>query len=496
MLQVPNALQDEQWKDNPDVAINMIFYLGIPLVWPDKQIFGTICVLDDRTREFSKPYQDLLYLFKENIESDFQIIQQNEKLSESHEMLGTVMSSLDAIVYVADMKTYEILFINKYTKDTFGDIVGKTCWKTLQVGQSGPCDFCTNDKLVDAQGKPADIYEWEHYNDNTRRWYSICDRAIPWSDGRIVRLEIALDITKNKEDESERMRLLNIIESSLNEIYVLDAETLHFIHVNMGALRNLGYTFEEMQSMTALDIKPEYDERSFKKLVRPLLHDEKDIIKFETVHLRADGSIYPVEVHLQLIRNSGEPVFLSVILDITECKQAEEALNESEERYRTIFETTGTAMLIGEEDTTISMINAEFEKLCGYSKEEVEGKKSWIEFIVKADLDRMKECHHLRMIDPNAAPPYYEFQFIDKKGYIKDCFITLDLIPGTKKTVGSLIDITERKQAEEELQERMNELETFYRTTLGREERVIELKQEVNELLEQLGKNKKYRDYS
>ena len=54
----------------------------------------------------------------------------------------------------------------------------------------------------------------------------------------------------------------------------------------------------------------------------------------------------------------------------------------------------------------------------------------------------------------------------------------------------------EGRQAERELQKRMNELETFYRTTLGREERIIELKQEVNELLEQLGKNNKYRDYS
>ena len=139
--------------------------------------------------------------------------------------------------------------------------------------------------------------------------------------------------------------------------------------------------------------------------------------------------------------------------DITGRKRAEEALRESRDAYRATFETTGTAMLISEEDTTISMINAEFEKLCGYSKEEVEGKKSWIEFIVKADLERMKGHHRLRMIDPNAAPPYYEFQFIDKHGNVKDVFITLALIPGTKKTVGSLLDITEHKAAEEALQE-------------------------------------------
>ena len=138
-----------------------------------------------------------------------------------------------------------------------------------------------------------------------------------------------------------------------------------------------------------------------------------------------------------------------MVRDITERKKAEEALKESRDVYRTIFETTGTAMLIGEEDTTISIVNTEFEKLSGYSKEEVEGKKSWIEFLVKVDLERMKGYHNLRMTDPNAAPPYYEFQFIDKQGNVRDCYITLALISGTKKTVGSLIDITERKQAED-----------------------------------------------
>ena len=145
--------------------------------------------------------------------------------------------------------------------------------------------------------------------------------------------------------------------------------------------------------------------------------------------------------------------FLALIRQVFERKQAEEALRQSEESYRTIFETTGTAMLIGEEDATISMINAEFEKLCGYSKGEVEGKKKWMEFIVKADLERLDESHRLRMTEPNVAQPHYGFQFIDKHGNVKDIIISLELIPGTKKTVGSLVDITERKQIEEALQE-------------------------------------------
>ncbi len=137
-----------------------------------------------------------------------------------------------------------------------------------------------------------------------------------------------------------------------------------------------------------------------------------------------------------------------------ERKQAEAALRESEVKYRTIFEATGTAKIIIDEDTTISLANREFEKLSGYSKEEVERKKSWTEFVAKRDdLERMKEYHNLRRVDANAAPKNYEFKFADRKGNVRDVFVTVTVIQGTKKTVASFLDITERKRGEEALQE-------------------------------------------
>ena len=79
-------------------------------------------------------------------------------MKESYEILSTVLNSLDASVYVSDIKTHELIFVNTYIKNLFGDIIGQTCWKTLQSGQSGPCAFCTNDRLLDAFGKPTGIY--------------------------------------------------------------------------------------------------------------------------------------------------------------------------------------------------------------------------------------------------------------------------------------------------------------------------------------------------
>jgi PAS domain S-box-containing protein len=150
---------------------------------------------------------------------------------------------------------------------------------------------------------------------------------------------------------------------------------------------------------------------------------------------------------------------IEMVEDITENKKAQESLSDSENKYRTIFETTGAATAIIEKDTTISLINTEFEKQSGYSKGEVEGKKSWTEFVAKDDLARMQEYHRLRRVDPEAAPRNYEFQFVDGVGRIRDIFMTIAMIPGTMKSVISLSDITERKRMEEELKK---ERETFF----------------------------------
>lgn len=133
-------------------------------------------------------------------------------------------------------------------------------------------------------------------------------------------------------------------------------------------------------------------------------------------------------------------------------RQAESALRASELHYRTMFETTGTTMLLIEEDMTISLVNQGFESLTGYKRREVEGKKKWTEFVHREDLERMIGQHLLRRVDAGLVEKNYEFRLVRKDGLLKNILLTADIIPGTKKSIASLIDITERKQAEEALQ--------------------------------------------
>ncbi len=106
------------------------------------------------------------------------------------------------------------------------------------------------------------------------------------------------DISDRKRAERERERLVNVLERSLNEVYVFDTHTLRFEYVNDGARRNLGYSMAEMTRLTPLDIKPRLTEAAFREMVGPLLDGRQRKLVFETVHRRRDGTLYPVEVHL------------------------------------------------------------------------------------------------------------------------------------------------------------------------------------------------------
>ncbi len=141
------------------------------------------------------------------------------------------------------------------------------------------------------------------------------------------------------------------------------------------------------------------------------------------------------------------------IRDITARRHSEEALVRAEAKYRAIFENTGTSTVILEDDHTISLANKKIEKLTGYMREEIEGKKKWMEFVVKEDLERMLALHSLREVDATAAKNNYEFCLVDRNGQVKDIHLTIDMIPGTKKRVASLLDITKQKLLESQLRQ-------------------------------------------
>jgi len=237
---------------------------------------------------------------------------------------------------------------------------------------------------------------------------------------------------------------------------------MHLQYISPSVEKIKGFTVEEALSQSLEEaMTPESLESLMKRFHQEMVleasgtADPDRTVSFETEEYCKSGATILVENSVTLLRDAqGRPVrMLGISRDITERKRVEEALQESEAKYRTIFENTGTAMVIVEESTIISLANKEFAQLTGFSKDDIEGKKSWTEFVVKEDLERMLAQHRLRRQNREKALTYYEFRAVTKSGDIRTIYLSIDMIPGTTKSVASLLDITERKRAEEALHE-------------------------------------------
>lgn len=134
----------------------------------------------------------------------------------SYQAIKTILNSLDALVYVSDMQTYDLLYINDYGKEEWGPIAGRKCFQVLQAGQDSPCFFCTNNRLLNSEGQPSGVYVWEFQNTLNGRWYQCRDQAIYWVDGRLVRIEIATDITERKAMEQQLAAAKALAERQAN----------------------------------------------------------------------------------------------------------------------------------------------------------------------------------------------------------------------------------------------------------------------------------------
>jgi len=156
----------------------------------------------------------------------------------SYEQLIAIFENIDVPIYISDPETYEVLYVNKAVRDTFGPVQGEKCYKVLQ-GLDSPCPFCTNSIIFSRESSEPHI--WEFQNTRNQRWYHCIDQVIPWSDGRKVRLEMAMDITREKTT-GDKLEKLNMELVKSNKI--LKQMALKDPHTGLYNYRYLGEVIE------------------------------------------------------------------------------------------------------------------------------------------------------------------------------------------------------------------------------------------------------------
>lgn len=265
-----------------------------------------------------------------------------------------------------------------------------------------------------------------------------------------------------QEQLNELERFRTLLDQTNDAIFLVETTSRLLTDYNQSACEQLGYSPEELIKKPFLDIISPDDRRKFMNFCSQHFSTISDKNwKFKVSFIQKNQKHIPMEVSARMVDFSGTLYSVMVARDIRDRIATEKALRESEDYYRTIFENTGSATLILEKNAVISQVNSGFEILSGYSRAEVEGKKNFKEFLHPQEVSKTLKYHKMRRNNIELAPKEYETRGFNKNGELKYLVATVALIPGTDKSLVSLMDITDRKVAEEQLINSLGEKEVL-----------------------------------
>lgn len=259
----------------------------------------------------------------------------------------------------------------------------------------------------------------------------------------------------------------NILENTPSIIVIVDRHG-RFVKSNKMAAKSLGYSPEEMKGKSCFDL---YADRNELDAMLTQLRRDGAVRRYEIGMKSKEGKIIPFGMSISLLKDKENRTLgsITVAKDLTDVKQidllektneqlrfeieerlkVEDALKQSENRYRTVFENTGTATVIVEEDMTISLANSEFMNLVGCSEDEMAEGLCWKGLIVDEDHAKIELLHQSGLGRKTAKHETCEVRIRNRIGLPRHILVTMATIPDSRKSVLSLLDITESRQNEE-----------------------------------------------
>ena len=438
--------------------------------------------VQERTAELARANEEL----NQEITARKHLMKEREN---SNKFLESVIENIPDPVYLKDSQ-YRFSLVNQAYCDLF-EVKKEEIIRKERVYET--------DKEIFQTGKAVEIQEQSFTDHKGKRHYTHL-KKVPLIDnsGNVTHvLTISRDITERKNAE-EKLRLFSqAADSSIEGIAMGNLEGM-ITYVNETFIRMFGYSREEL---IGKEIALIYPEDQLPKLEEALKATKESGWTGELVGKRKDGELFPMAISSsRVVDNEGNVVaHMASHQEITERKRAEKALWESEERLNLAVKGTGVGLWDWTVQTGETVFNERWAEIVGYTLEELSpvSIETWIKLTHPDDLKRSNELLERHFA---GETEYYECEarMKHKSGewiWVLDRGKVFEWDKDGKpiRMIGTHQDITERKRAVEELKKKNEELRRFNKLAVGRELRMIELKKEINALLEDLGKEPRYR---
>jgi two-component system cell cycle sensor histidine kinase/response regulator CckA len=422
--------------------------IALPL-WGNDRVFGALNIYAPVADAFHAEEVHLLMELASDVAFGITSLRERaeryraeEAVRESEARYRAIVEAFDGLIYVCS-PDYRVEFMNRQLVERTGyDGTGQLCYQVLHELDS-VCSWCVNDRVF-----AGETVHWEVQSPKDNRWYYVVNTPIYHADGSMSKQAMILDITERKLAEDELRASETLFRAFVD--HAADAFFLHdewetILDVNRQACESLGYSREELIGRTVFDFDPGLD-RSFVDQNKARL-DAGEVIVFDTQHRRKDGTVFPVEIRVRTFWQGERQFAVSLARDITERKQAQEALT----LFRSLVDHANDIIEVADPETGRFLdVN---ERAClahGYTREEylaltvpqinvVVAARSWQETVeeLRRSGSLIRESQHRR-----------------KDGSIFPVEININYVRLDRDYVVSVVrDITQRKQAEEALRE-------------------------------------------
>jgi|GEM_PF-1677832 len=480
-LLVPDALQDPNWDHNPDIKLGMISYLGYPLIWPDGEVFGTLCILDKKENPYSADIHELIRRFREVVETSMAFLWERERRRLSEEVLQQSEERNRFLAEVIENSSQP--FGTGYPDGRLGivnrafcDLTGYTEEELRHIDWNvtlTPPEWLESEiqhlTELERTGKPV-RYEKEYIRkDGTRVPIELLVHVVRGETGETLHYQaFVTDLTERKKAEGvlkeSEQRFRIIFDRAPLGIAVLGLD-FRLLRANKAYCDLLGYSEGELRQLHIGDFTHPDDLDENLRLQRELGSGKIPSFQMEKRFIHKGGKIsFGLLVASLLSDDSGIPqYFIGLVLDITDRKKAEEAVRVSEERFRLAMEATADGVWDWDLKTDNVFRSPGFFSMLGYQEEEFRGHfGEWQNLVHPEDLEAVR-CALDEYLAGTRKNYEVEFRMFEKSGgtvwiLSRGKVVARDESGRPLRMVGTHSDITERKRSEGELQENENRL--------------------------------------